>query len=228
MSLTCVFVALARRLGLDASPVGFPYRIIAHVAIPPTQTNSNSNSEPEPEPEPETHCIYVDPFNPTAPISSLADLHAELDRYGYATSQRLSYLRPADAVEMFLRTEANILTSLLPNQTPLRSRSTPAHFGYAERVAIYATTFALLTYMGPERAPRYLDDWIPLVMNAFPGDFLPIMKKFALPRMLQNQDDVEKICGKAVQENGMIVEPRRRQKPSRHFLGQLVYYGTDR
>jgi F-box protein 21 len=92
-----VFVAISRRLGVAASPVNFPGRVIAHVSSPlPTVSD-----------------IYVDVFaSDTHPIISVRDdIPNMLRRAGVPPAAMAGYLSPGRASRLLLRAAQNILHS---------------------------------------------------------------------------------------------------------------------
>lgn len=98
MSLVYVFVAVARRLGIAASPTNFPNRIIAHVSSP----------------NPDVSDIYVDVFgsNTQAILSLRDDIPRLLSQVGLTPASMMRYISPTTAALMLLRTSRNIATSL--------------------------------------------------------------------------------------------------------------------
>ncbi|KIK70699.1 hypothetical protein GYMLUDRAFT_32738 [Collybiopsis luxurians FD-317 M1] len=98
LSLVHVFVSIARSLGIVASPVNFPIRVLVHIAVP----------------NPEIDDFYVDVFGAsTQPILSLRDdIPVLLARQGILPNSMIDYVSPSTSVPMLLRNGRNILSSL--------------------------------------------------------------------------------------------------------------------
>ena len=96
ISLVYVFVCITRRLGFDAHPVAFPYKVLA-VVFPPTG-----------------NAIYVDVFeSATRPILSYpSDLIAMLQAMGINPEALAEFASPATTATMLLRAVGNIIHSL--------------------------------------------------------------------------------------------------------------------
>jgi len=96
--LVYVFVAIARRLGIAASPTDFPHRVIAHV--------SSSN--------PDVSDIYIDVYGSStkAVLSARDDIPRLLIQAGITPASMLRYIAPSTASHMLLRAGRNILSSL--------------------------------------------------------------------------------------------------------------------
>lgn len=98
LSLVYVFVAVARRLGIAASPTYFPRRVIAHVSSP----------------NPDVSDIYVDVFgsNIQAILSLKDDIPLFLSPLLETPASMRDHLGPTTAAVMLLRASRNIATSL--------------------------------------------------------------------------------------------------------------------
>ncbi|KAF5368433.1 hypothetical protein D9758_002258 [Tetrapyrgos nigripes] len=96
LSLVHVFVAIARGLGIAASPVAFPMRVIAHVSSP----------------DPSVDDFYVDVFGSEdkAILSLRRDIPVLLARQGVLSP--VDHISPCLATPMLLRTGRNILAAL--------------------------------------------------------------------------------------------------------------------
>ncbi|KAF8528116.1 hypothetical protein BU17DRAFT_38435 [Hysterangium stoloniferum] len=95
ISLVYVFVCIARRLGYDAHPVAFPYKVLALI--------SPRNGNP----------VYVDVFDSaTRPILTYnGDLLHMLETQGFDTNNLAQYASPAPTAAMLLRTTGNFRLS---------------------------------------------------------------------------------------------------------------------
>ncbi|KAF5388571.1 hypothetical protein D9757_004660 [Collybiopsis confluens] len=98
LSLVHIFVAIARSMGIAASPVDFPVRVLVHISVP----------------NPDLDDFYVDVFGASVqPILTLReDIPAILTRRGIPVNRIMYYISPATSAPMLLRNGRNILTSL--------------------------------------------------------------------------------------------------------------------
>lgn len=98
ISLVHIFVAVARGLGISASPVDFPQRVLAHISSP----------------DPTADDFYVDVFGAeTKMILSLReDIVNLVMRHGIPPQSMAPYISPSLSPPMLLRTSRNILASL--------------------------------------------------------------------------------------------------------------------
>jgi F-box protein 21 len=97
ISLVHIFVAIARRLGIAASPVDFPARVLAHVSSL----------------DPAVDDIYVDVFgSQSKPIlSARDDIPLMLLRAGISPQSMMQYISPGNGSPMLLRAARNIFAS---------------------------------------------------------------------------------------------------------------------
>ena len=113
LPIVCVtiYCALAQRLGLDASPCGFPMHVYAVVTAPAGRTLDNRSTEFSPELK--NQRMYIDAFRPEieAPVSHL---RTQLQSMGLDPSSNLAqnYLGPATNAEIILRSSRNIMHSV--------------------------------------------------------------------------------------------------------------------
>lgn len=98
LSLVHIFVAVARRLGIAASPTDFPHKVLAHVSSP----------------NPALDDIYVDVFASAtkAILSTSDDIPSMLQRAGVHPSSILRHISPSPAGPMLIRATRNIMSSL--------------------------------------------------------------------------------------------------------------------
>ncbi|KAK0208777.1 hypothetical protein DFS33DRAFT_1305544 [Desarmillaria ectypa] len=98
ISLVHIFVAISRALGVHASPVDFPARVLVHVSTP----------------DPLTDDFYVDVYgSSTKPILTLReDIAALLMQHGIPPQSMVQYISPCAGPSMLLRTSRNILSSV--------------------------------------------------------------------------------------------------------------------
>ncbi|KAH7916417.1 YccV-like-domain-containing protein [Hygrophoropsis aurantiaca] len=97
ISLVFVFVCIARRLGIDASPVDFPTKVLAIVSSP----------------DPTVPDIYVDVFGSDiqAILSATLDIPILLAGSGVPPNSTARYIQPASTDFILIRASRNILAS---------------------------------------------------------------------------------------------------------------------
>jgi F-box protein 21 len=209
ISLVYVFVTLARRLGVMASPVDFPACVIAHVAHP------CSGSPP----------IYVDVFGsgrggPTL-LSLQEDIPGRLAAVGMAGHAAPSWARPASAAPMLLRATRNIYSSF--GAQPIDARGPNAH---ALACATYVALSALAV-LGParpviDRLVDVLERW-PLDACAVLLDSLALGLDADMGHLLK-----EKIRAHLKDEEDIasIRRPRHHNVRVKHFVGMTFRHVT--
>ncbi|KAJ1311868.1 hypothetical protein OPQ81_010327 [Rhizoctonia solani] len=163
MSLVYTFVAIVTRLGLCASPVGFPGHVHAWITIPDS------------EPHRENRSLAVDVFHSDKePFLEDQVLRERLQSLGVPEEQWEDLVRPAEAAEMVFRAANNILHSVtrVQNQVDLAiSPETRAGALYAS-----ATTF-LLARPEAADASRFIGGIMSVVKEYFPLDTEPVLSR---------------------------------------------------
>ncbi|KAG7099605.1 hypothetical protein E1B28_001433 [Marasmius oreades] len=98
ISLVHIFVAIGRAVGIQASPVDFPGRVLAHVADP----RENEDD------------FFVDAFvDLSDPILSLRDdIPRLLSRQGIPPDRTVDYISPCGPISMLLRAGRNVMAAL--------------------------------------------------------------------------------------------------------------------
>ena len=145
ISLVHVFVAIARSVGVVASPVDFPVRVLAHVS----------------EPREDVDDFYVDVYDfQINPILSLRDdIPRLLSRQGVAPNRATDLISPCGPIPMLLRAGRNIMASL---HSP---RNTSAALARA------AVTFAFSMHIQlsdrPDLVPQFIASCEPLHCATF-------------------------------------------------------------
>jgi len=147
LSLVYLFVAIARRLGIAASPTDFPHRVIAHV--------SSSN--------PEVSDIYIDVYGSStkAVLSARDDIPRLLIQAGITPASMLRYIAPSTASHMLLRAGRNILSSLRMLPQDIIS-------GVSEsdcEAAMYACYCVNILLTGDDQVVPHLMSWQPKRMR---------------------------------------------------------------
>ncbi|KAF7311111.1 F-box domain-containing protein [Mycena chlorophos] len=100
LSLVHVFVSLARHIGIPASPVEFPGRVLAHIASQPGADD-----------------FMMDVYG-SAVVSLRHDLPGMLHRLGIPPDDLERYITPCGAAPMLLRAARNIFAALQTTNSP--------------------------------------------------------------------------------------------------------------
>ncbi|KAH7345414.1 hypothetical protein B0J17DRAFT_639794 [Rhizoctonia solani] len=169
MSLVYTFVAIVTRLGLRASPVGFPGHVHAWIALPDSGPKWEDGS------------LAVDVFgSQEAPILSKETLMTKLQELGVPESQQRSLIAPAPASEMVFRAANNILHSVTRVQNQMDLSVSPE----TRAAALYASATAFLIAR-PEAADasRFIGGIMSVVKEYFPLDTEPVLSR-ALGQLL--------------------------------------------
>lgn len=98
-----IFCSVAERLGMEASPCGYPYHIYSIVQAQPNTTLDGAHAPNSESPD----VMYLDPFRSTEEVSRL-DLEGQLRSMGASAASFATYLEAANPVEMVIRTARNI------------------------------------------------------------------------------------------------------------------------
>ncbi|CAE6476624.1 unnamed protein product [Rhizoctonia solani] len=171
MSLVYTFVAIVTRLGLRASPVGFPGHVHAWIALPDSG------------PEWEDGSLAVDVFrSQEEAILTQETLMTKLEALGVPESQRRSLIAPSPAADMVFRAANNILHSV----TSVRVQNTMDLSVSPETraAALYASATSFLIAR-PEAADasRFIGGIMSVVKEYFPLDTEPVLSR-ALGQLL--------------------------------------------
>ncbi|KAJ6503359.1 Hemimethylated DNA-binding protein YccV like-domain-containing protein [Mycena vitilis] len=195
ISLVHVFVSLARQLGISASPVEFPARVLAHVACPPGADD-----------------FLVDVYGAgTQPILSIrTDIPTMLLRLGIPPTDLSQYVSPCGASPMLLRAARNILASFRNDA----SRSTAQSAIYA------AVCIHLLLANETHLAAHMLShvDLDPLYCATFLSDMQPLLLRRG------SQDHLGRSCRIALEleeQQAILVHPRTAQALIAHYVGMV-------
>ena len=134
-----IFCCVARRLGIDAQPCGFPFHVLAIIKPPPGLTMDGYDSQPGIQSPP----MYMDPFRSSEEIDQ-SDLKAQLQSLGIPISHHRELLDASPTEEIVRRSAKNIITSVqtFPRHNgpgPRSAASFPDHEG-----AFYAALWALM------------------------------------------------------------------------------------
>lgn len=110
-----IFCCIARRLGMDAQPCGFPGHVLAIVSAPPGYNLDGEHSS-----DVTREAMYLDPFS-NADELPVAQLRAQLADMGAPAARFNQFMEPLSVDQMVVRTAANI--SHLPRNNPMALRS---------------------------------------------------------------------------------------------------------
>ena len=206
MSLIYIFIALARRLGLDAAPVEAPYRVLAHIASPIECEQS----------------VYIDVYQQI--IVSPAELRFRLaDRdFGVNLGGIAPSIAPSNGRAMLLRTTRNIFASFSINE------HTQGTY-HEQQLCQYAAACASLMVSGSARRLNEhiysrIDEVHPLDLSVVLRDkMVPAINDFTLSETL-NAFYSRKGLERGKRKIGMLdeVEKRRSDCDARYFVGQIV------
>ncbi|CAE6415808.1 unnamed protein product [Rhizoctonia solani] len=181
MSLVCTFVAIVTRLGLRASPVGFPGHVHAWIALPDSGPGWEDGS------------LAVDVFrSDKEPFLNVDALLEELRTSGVPEGVRRELVGPSLPAEMVFRAANNVLHSITQVQLfrPLTRHSIILHYRQAHNhadvsirpetraAALYAsaTTF-LIARPEAADASRFIGGIKRVVEEYFPLDAEPILSR---------------------------------------------------
>ncbi|KAJ7492453.1 YccV-like-domain-containing protein [Mycena latifolia] len=196
ISLVHVFVSIARHpsIGIPASPVEFPARVLVHIPSPPGADD-----------------FLVDVYGAqTKPIISLrTDIPTMLMRLGIPPNNLPQYVSPCGAAPMLLRAARNILSSFRNDA----SRSTA-------QSAIYAAVCIHLLLTNETQLVAHMLSHIdldPLYCATFLSDLQPLLRH-------RCQNLLETTCRNALEqehEQAALVHRRSEQKQIAHYVGMV-------
>jgi F-box protein 21 len=165
LSMVCVFVAIGQHLGLQASPVNYPRKVLAHIA----------------HPQPTGSSIWVD----VTGVLGRNVLNYQLDVVAGLVDGNIdvefpdirSWISPASVPTMLVRSANNILNSLrmraFDDDTPSEDQlSSGGLYGAACIMALFGGHLDFLSRMLEEDNMFVLDDkaiFVDLILNALPG-----------------------------------------------------------
>ncbi|CAE6512900.1 unnamed protein product [Rhizoctonia solani] len=172
MSLVYTFVAIVTRLGLRASPVGFPGHVHAWIALPDSGPGWEEGS------------LAVDVFkSDEAPFLDKEMMRENLQALGIPEAQRESLIGPAYAEEMVFRAANNVLHSVTRVQNQMDLSVSPE----TRAAALYAsaTTFLIAR---PEAADvsRFIGGIMSVVKEYFPLDTEPVLARALCQRLTRD------------------------------------------
>ncbi|KAJ7706003.1 hypothetical protein B0H17DRAFT_919198 [Mycena rosella] len=196
ISLVHIFVSIARHpaIGVPASPVEFPARVLVHVSSPPGADD-----------------FLVDVYGAqTKPILSLRnDIPTMLLRLGVPPDNLSQYVSPCGAAPMLLRAARNILSSFRNDA----SRSTTQSAIYAA-VCIHLLLTNETQLVGHMLSHLDLD---PIATATFLSDLLPLLRQGC-------RNLLETACRSTLEledQQAALVHPRTEEVHIAHYVGMV-------
>ncbi|KAJ7207393.1 hypothetical protein B0H12DRAFT_1158814 [Mycena haematopus] len=195
ISLVHIFVSIARHLGISASPVEFPARVLAHVSSPAGSDD-----------------FLVDVYaSDTKAIVSLRndDVPIMLMRLGIPPDHLSQYVSPCGATPMLLRAARNILASFRNDA----SRSTA-------QSAIYAAVCIYLLLTNEIQLVAHMlshVDLEPLYCATFLADMLPLLRAGGQSQLANSC----RIALELEQQEAALVHSRTAQAQITHYVGMV-------
>ncbi|KAF8560056.1 YccV-like-domain-containing protein [Imleria badia] len=202
ISLVYIFVCLARRLGIRASPVDFPARVLAIVSSP----------------EPTVPDIIVDVFGSRskAILSLQEDIPRLLMDAGITPLPVVRYIRPASTASMVVRASRNILASFsfLP---PIESISegdlhTAFYVGLTVNLIFMNDRRYLLNIM--KHIARFPLDILPVLTDALAPGLSPPIQKQLLASCKAAQEDEDEAAASVTLRSKLSIRIQ-------HFVGMI-------
>jgi len=135
-----IFCCVAKRLGLDAQPCGFPFHV--HAIIKPNTGRDLDGHAVEPGAE--MLPMFMDPFRSSLE-TDVQGLKSQLQSLGISSSDHAELLDASSVEEIVRRSAKNIITSVqtIPRHNGGRPISSPLSFPETES-AFYAALWALI------------------------------------------------------------------------------------
>lgn len=202
ISLVYIFVCLARRLGISASPVDFPARVLAVVSSP----------------EPAVPDIIVDVFGSRikAILSIKEDIPRLLTDAGIAPLPVMRYVRPASTTSMVVRASRNILASFsfLPPTESISEGDlhTAFYVGLTVNLIFLNDRRYLLNIM--KHIGRFPLDILSVLTDALaPGLSPPIQEQLLASCKAAHEDEDEAVTSVTLRSKLSV--------PIKHFAGMI-------
>lgn len=145
---TVLYCAVAKRLGLDAKPCGFPTHVYTIVSAPPGyDLDGNMVSK---DGDPGSSTLYLDPFQSAKP-KPLIQLQETLANMGIHTSDCGSFLEPASDIAIVMRCAKNIINAVQELHVDSHGDET---LEFEPGTALYASMWCLILLSGSETSPN--------------------------------------------------------------------------
>lgn len=194
ISLVHIFVSLARHLGISASPVEFPARVLAHV---PSPAGSDD------------FLVDVYASDTKAIVSLRDDVPVMLTRLGIPVDQLDQYISPCGGAPMLLRAARNILASFRNDA----SRSTAQSAIYA------AVCIHLLLTNDVQLVAHMLShvDLDPLWASTFLADMHPLLRHGGQYQLAKSC----RIALEAEEQQAALIHSRTSHAQIAHYVGMV-------
>jgi F-box protein 21 len=192
-----IYCALARRVGLNARPCGYPRHVYTLVYAPP---NYNLDGQYKPTSSSALDYMFLDPFRSCDEIRR-GDLERKLYEMGIPRTDHNYYLAPSSNRDMVLRAARNIMTSV-QTMRQHRARIAGLQASWLDHRpdmdnAFYATIWAMLI-LGPTnespnlsnpatRRRQYLPYLLEHFQTHFPWD-ITLLEHYVIP-MFEDQPE---------------------------------------
>lgn len=217
-----IYCSVARRLGLDAHPCGFPFHV--HVIVnPPAGFDIDGN---ELEAADQGAPIYMDPFrsNAETPVSVLRD---HLNILGASDTDRTALLGASSTSQVALRCAKNILNSVQYVYQFHDLHSVPVDIASAR----YAALWSSMLLSGASRTGE-LRLYLPWLMELFATDFpwdIHLIEQYLVPLFLGMAESLNILESLRVMRaaDGVPRQVRRRSdthKDIRYRVGQVFQH----
>ncbi|RAL08438.1 YccV-like-domain-containing protein [Aspergillus homomorphus CBS 101889] len=169
-----IYCHVARGLGLDARPCGFPFHVHV-IVVPPIGFDVDGH---ELEAGTQGHPIYMDPFR-SDKETPIADLQNQLNFLGASTAEQSTFLGESQVPEIVLRCAKNILNSLQRGSNFLGVRSASVDLVSAKYAAVWSSML-LSDPARPIELKHSLTCLMELLAMEFPSD-VNLVQRFITP-----------------------------------------------
>lgn len=198
-----IYCSVARRLGLDAQPCGFPFHVIA-VVQPPEEKTLDGRARDIAAP---AETMYMDPFRSASEVPT-EDLRAQLVAMA-ADGSNSSYMSASTTSEIVLRASRNIMNSVQMAHGVARNANTNGGHAHLATIstfpeldsAFYGALWASLLLGspsvtgGPAAANLQRRHFLPYIVRHFethfPNDVF-LLEQHILP-LFQNLDEYRQL-----------------------------------
>ncbi|KAF9245807.1 YccV-like-domain-containing protein [Melanogaster broomeanus] len=199
ISLVYIFVCIARKLGMTASPVDFPARVLAIVSSP----------------DPSVSDIFVDVFGSKnrSILSPQQDIPHMLMDAGIAPSSMLRYIRPASTASMVTRASRNIMSSLShPEDVSEVDLHTALYVGLSVNLIFMNDWRHLVTIM--KHIDRFPLDILAVLTDALAPGLNPSIRKQLLASCKAAHEDEDETAASVTLRSTLST-------PIKHFVGMI-------
>lgn len=221
LTLVAIFVAIARRLGLDAHPVSFPAHVHAWVRV----------KEHIPKEDEEQQHVSIDVFHSASqPILTSADLDPILQAMGTTAQEHPELLAPASTAEMVMRAARNVANSLRQGG---RNAIPDMPWRYWTVITACYAMVTTITLLSPaHQADHFFDLAMHVkerIRHVFPMDIAIIVELTIMPNMGPLEQEPKEIFQSIIDLNKQAEDapprPVTRRDPAhnvKYFVGLVV------